>query len=221
MPVLDGICCQVCGRDESLVQCSACTERLRDRGVRISVCSTCLTDERLFEGIAKLLPASSTDGFNFICNICVASNRHAERDRLLRLVGGPSPEELLDTIAGKAPSHLVLKAAAPEELMTALTKVKRKLDYSTTSKELADSLAMRDPLAVVVAAMHKEDNPLTTKTMEAYVAAKAPSIKFKQLLLPPSGNLDRARRHFVELVQSNDKLVAALAAERDFLCQYV
>ena len=146
MPVMDGVCCQVCGSDDALVHCSACAERLRDRGVRISLCSTCLTDERSFEGIAKLLPASSTDGFNFTCNICVASNRRAERDRLLRLVGGPSPEELLNTIADNAPWHLVLKAAAPEELMTASTKVKRKLDYSTTSMELADSLAMRDPL---------------------------------------------------------------------------
>ena len=35
------------------------------------------------------------------------------------------------------------------------------------------------------------------------------------------GSMDRARRHFQELMASPDPLVAALAAERDFLCTFI
>ena len=65
-------------------------------------------------------------------------------------------------------------------------------------------------------------DPLRKRAMDAFVASKCPSVKYKNLLLPErGGSLDKARRHFQEQMGNPDKLVAALAAERDFLCDYV
>ena len=58
--------------------------------------------------------------------------------------------------------------------------------------------------------------------MDAFVASKCPSVKYKDLLLPErGGSLEKARRHLQEQMGNPDKVVAALAAERDFLCEYV
>ena len=77
--------------------------------------------------------------------------------------------------------------------------------------------------AVLMQSLNMNSSPSATcnKAMEVFVNSKVPTIKFKELLLPPAGSVDRARRHFQESMASSDKLVAALAAERDFLCGFV
>ena len=94
------------------------------------------------------------------------------------------------------------------------------MDHTTSEQELAAGVASHDPIAAFLL-QQKVDNATTTKAMEVYVDAKVRTIKFKALLLPPRGGMDRARRHFAECMASSDKLVAALAAERDFLCGYI
>ena len=77
--------------------------------------------------------------------------------------------------------------------------------------------------AIVLSAVSAaHGNPLCAKAVDAFVNAKCPAIKYKQLLLPEhGGSFDRAKRHFSDLKASTDPIVAALAAERDFLCSYI
>ena len=107
--------------------------------------------------------------------------------------------------------------------LSALVKLKRKIDFTTPEREIAGNLANGDPLAAFLMCQVADKSPSesTRKTMEAYVATKIPSLKYKELLLGPRGSMDRARRHFAEFMNSDDRVVAALAAERDFLCKYI
>ena len=54
------------------------------------------------------------------------------------------------------------------------------------------------------------------------MTAKCPSVKYKQLLLAEyGGSIDKARRHFTDQANNPDNIVAALAKERLFLCDWV
>ena len=69
--------------------------------------------------------------------------------------------------------------------------------------------------------LDKDPKSVSSKALEVYTNSRVPLIKFKDLLLPPHGSMNRARRHFADAMASSDKLVSALAEERDFLCSYV
>ena len=65
-------------------------------------------------------------------------------------------------------------------------------------------------------------NEVAADAMESYVTARCPSIKYKALLLSThGGSMPKARRHFEEHKNNPDPLVAALASERVFLCDWI
>ena len=64
-------------------------------------------------------------------------------EALLAAVGGPSPTDILKTVAQTAPWFLVLRRASPEQQMSALNKLKRRTDFSATANELAEGLASK------------------------------------------------------------------------------
>ena len=143
---------------------------------------------------------------------------------MIKSVGGPSPADILRCVSDNAPWYITLARASAEDRLAAHFKVKRRLDFTSSAKELSDSLALQDPMAAIVlstvSAAH--NNPLCAKAVDAFVNAKCPAIKYKQLLLPEhGGSFDRAKRHFSDLKASSDPVVAALAAERDFVCSYI
>ena len=222
MPVNDAPCCVACGADANLSQCAQCASRLQ-RGQKQAVCKDCGADKRAMESIGQFKAASSTSQLELHCNLCIQFEKRSQEDKLISVVGGPSPAEILSTIAFGMPWFLVLAQASNEEKLSALVKLKRKIDFTTPEREIAGNLANGDPLAafLMVQVADKSPSEATKKTMEAYMATKVPSLKYKELLLGPRGSMDRARRHFAECMNSDDKIVAALAAERDFLCKYI
>ena len=140
----------------------------------------------------------------------------------MQQVGGPSPTDLLRQVAQSAPWFLVLARATPEEKLTALGKLKRQLDHTSDDQELVHGVANHDPIAAFLLQQRGLGaSSANNKAVEVYVHSKVPTIKFKDLLLPPRGSMERARCHFKECMNSQDKVVRALAAERDFLCNFV
>ena len=130
---------------------------------------------------------------------------------------------LLRSVATSHPWYLKIARASPDDHLAAHYKLKRRQDFTSTERELAHALANHDPTgALVLSNLGSGTSPLHTKVIEAFVTSKCPAIKYKHLLLPQyGGSMDRARRHFQELMSSPDPLVAALASERDFLCAFV
>jgi hypothetical protein len=224
MAVKPGVSCQACGAEEALSQCMSCKSRL-SRGFQIAVCSDCKTDSRKLEAIGRFKGGSSTEEAQLHCNMCITHERQQEEERLIQAVGGPSPNELLRTIAGKMPWYLVIAKATPEEKLAAHQKLKRRLDFSSTERELFASLETESPQAAMAAfvvqqAASSGNNAAAARLVDSFVHSKVPSIKYKDLLFPPTGSFDKGRRHFVEMMKSADPLVAAMAAERDFLCNF-
>jgi hypothetical protein len=131
-------------------------------------------------------------------------------------------------VAKSCPWFLTLAAATHDAKLSAHFKIKRRLDFTSSSREIADSLANNDATASLLmqncaqASAHPAMKATMDRAMEAFVASKCPALKYKELLLPElGGGLDRARRHFGELKLSPEPLVAALASERDFLCEFI
>ena len=197
MSVAKAKACQACGEEQNLIHCTTCASRLT-KGVAMAVCITCADNPRKLEALGKIMSSSSTGGADaFLCLLCQAHQRQQEEDQLVRAVGGPSPTDLLRMVASTAPWFLTVSRATPEAKLSALGKLKRQMDHTTTEQELASGVASHDPIAAFLL-QQKGDSATTTKAMEVYVNAKVPTIKFKDLLLPPRGGMDRARRHFAE-----------------------
>ena len=210
---------QACGTTTHLLHCSTCSTRL-SQGVGLAVCTTCADNTRKMEALGSIKAASSTSQAEFQCALCAVHQRQLEEDQLVLAVGGPSPTDLLRTIADESKWFLVLSRATADEKLSALGKLKRQMDHTSAEHELAQGVASHDPIAAFLL-QQKGESITASKAMEVYVHSKVPTIKFKDLLLPPRGSMDRARRHFAECVNSTDPLVAALASERDFLCDFV
>ena len=222
MAVQDASNCQACGATSNLVHCEACKSRL-SQGMAVGVCLQCRQDPRKMEAVGRIQASGSTNAAQLLCNLCIVHERQKQEDLLIQTVGGPTPTDLLRSIAASRSWFLVLSRATPEAKLSALGKLKRQIDFTTTERELANGLAAKDPMTALF--MTGLNNAATahetcTRAMEVYVNARVPTIKYKTLLLPPTGGMDRARRHFAECMASPDPLVAALAAERDFLCSW-
>ena len=144
---------------------------------------------------------------------------------MIASVGGPTPDEILKTVARTAPWFLVLRRASDSELLTALNKMKRRADFASAAQELAEGLGAQGAMMPALLLQNLSTgaaDPLCRKALDHYVVSKCPSIKYKQLLLVEhGGSVDKARRHFRDQKCSPDPLVAALAAERKFLCDWV
>ena len=224
MATAEGVACVACGETDELLQCPTCTSRLSNKGVSAAICPKCLADGSILEAVGKIQSGSSSGSPAFLCMPCVIYNKRREEEQLLAAVGGPSPTDVLKTIAKSAPWYLTIRQASDEEKLNALTKLKRRLDFTSTSRELANGLANYDPMSALLLQnlASSGSNPICMQAMDAFVASKCPSVKYKDLLLPErGGSLEKARRHFQEQLGNPDKLVAALASERDFLCEYV
>ena len=89
-------------------------------------------------------------------------------------MGGPTPLEVMKTVASSAPWFIVLQCATAEEKQTALNKLKRRTDFSATATELADGLASREVLpALLLQSMSSgPSNPLAQRALETYVTSK-------------------------------------------------
>ena len=223
MAVSDNKNCSVCGKSDNLSQCAKCDTRL-SAGLRVAICSRCAADPRRAPAAGKFESASSVSPPQFVCTLCHIHAQQAAEDEMLRSVGGPSPEDVLRCVAAHAPWYLVIARATPDEKLAAHYKVKRQVDFTSSARELADSMAHDNPMAAIIMSTMGQPGAsvLATKAMDAFVTAKCPTIKYKSLLLPEKGgSLDKARRHFGDLKSSPEPLVAAMAEERDFLCAYV
>ena len=217
MPTTASTSCISCGATEDLNQCGVCTQRLGEKGHSLAICKTCQLDSNAVESVGKLLDAGATSQADFVCRPCLLHQKRQRDEALLQAVGGPAPVEILKTIAASNAWYLAIRRASPDEMLTALNKLKRRTDFSATASDLAAGLASKEVLpALLLQSMAKEKaDPLCQRALESYVTSKCPSIKYKYLLLPElGGSLDKARRHFSEQAGNPDGLVAAMAQER-------
>ena len=190
----------------------------------MAICKTCQQDTNVVESVGKLMDSGGSSRADFLCRPCLLHQQRQRDEALLQAVGGPAPVEILKTIAASNARYLAIRRASPDEMLTALNKLKRRTDFSSTANELAAGLASKEVLpALLLQTMAKEKaDPLCQRALESYVTSKCPSIKYKYLLLPElGGSLDKARRHFSEQATNPDGLVAALAQERLFLMDWI
>ena len=115
MSVKDAVCCPTCGEDDvtKLTQCTTCSARL-SKGFKSAVCKQCVSVERIMKTLGELTATSSTAPLLFKCSLCTEHEKRVQEDKLLAIVGGPSPEQLLSTVA-QAHTYLVLDAGASVE----------------------------------------------------------------------------------------------------------
>ena len=172
--------CRLCGSPGELTQCAWCEKRLK-RGVITAYCKLCLDDPRKMEGAGRLEKAHGTAQDELHCNVCLICERQQAEDQLIRTVGGPTPEQLLKKLAVATPWFVTLAQASPEDKLSAHLRLKRRMDFTTTEQELSASLAMHDPMAAfVVDRLGGQDrNTVGSKTLEAFVTHKVPSIMYK------------------------------------------
>ena len=206
MAVGDSSNCAVCGKDQNLSQCSKCETRLT-AGLRVAICNTCAADPRRATAAGKFEATSSVESPKFVCTLCTVHAQHAAEDEIIRSVGGPSPEDILRCVAAHAPWYMTIGKASPDEKLAAHYKVKRQVDFTSSVRELADSMAHDNPMAAIIMSTMSQPgaSSLATKATDAFVTAKCPTIKYKALLLPErGGSLDKARRHSGDLKSSPD-----------------
>ena len=226
MPASQSKTCANCGGEADLLFCSSCSTRMGDKGTIAALCSTCAKDEMAVEAVGKLLSSSSSgsSATAWECRPCSIYIKRKNDEELVRAVGGPTPLEVLKSVAATAPWFIILQRASAEEKLTALNRLKRRTDFQATAAELADGLASRDvmPALLLQQMAGSSANPLAQKALETYVTAKCPSVKYKQLLLAEfGGSIDKARRHFTDQASNPDMVVSALAKERLFLCDWI
>ena len=125
MVLADAAACMACGAAASLRQCTYCATRLVDKGVKTAICAACCNDDLAVESVGKLLAAGSGDTQEFQCRPCLIAEKRAREAALMSSVAGPSPQEILQTVAATAPWFLVLRQASDDDKMAALIKVKR------------------------------------------------------------------------------------------------
>ena len=135
--------CMACGAAASRRQCVYCLTRLSDKKIQTAICAACCNDELAVDSVGKLLTASSSDTPEYQCRPCSITEKRAREAALMSSVAGPSPQEILQTVAATAPWFLVLRQASDDDKMAALIKVKRKLDFNATAQEDLSALVQR------------------------------------------------------------------------------
>ena len=206
------------------MQCGKCAERLKGKGAVTAICKICFGDDQLLDSVGVRAASGSSTNNEFHCRPCAIFVKRLLDEQLIDTVGGMEPRDVLKTVARSSPWFLTLRRAEPDMLLTALNKLKRRTDFNATSTELANGLAARDALPALLLQSFSSGSadPLCQRALETYVTSKCPSIKYKQLpLAEHGGSMDKARRHFTDQSSNPDQLVAALAMERLFLCNWV
>ena len=100
--------------------------------------------------------------------------QHAAEDEMIRSVGGTSPEDILRCVAAHAPWYMTLARASPAEKLAAHYRVKQQVDFTSSARELADSMAHDNPMAAIIVSTMSQPGAsmLATKAMDAFVTAK-------------------------------------------------
>ena len=132
----------------------------------------------------------SAEAQEFQCTPCMYFEQRKQEELLLATVGGLNPDEILQTIARAAPWFIVLRQATDAQKLSALGKLKRRLDFTSSAVELANGLAQKDQMAALLLLQNLatgRDDSLTNQAMEAFVASKCPSVKYKELFFQSSG----------------------------------
>ena len=218
--------CMSCGTGDSLHQCGTCKDRLKNTGSGQALCEACITKPDDL-GMFGAMPKDAAMGF--VCTPCIKHLERIEQEKLFQHLKGPSSEKILRMVSAKFPWALVIAQASPEELLDGLQFCKRKLSGHRTVAALAESLANSNSHAALLiqqmgqnlAGPANANASLATRALRTFVKNQCPSIKYKTLLLPPSGSIHKATRHFQDMLKVEDPLVVALAQERLFLCEWV
>ena len=113
MPVSEASSCMSCGATADLSQCSTCGRRLGDKGVKVAICATCIKDSLNVEAVGQL--TNDETGVSFKCRPCIITTKRAQEAELMSAVAGPSPTEVLTTVANTAPWFLIIKRASDED----------------------------------------------------------------------------------------------------------
>lgn len=222
MPCVNSKTCLACGSETELLQCQTCSDRLKGNGTSQALCVTCIGNPD------ELMMFGNKSGDAFICNPCVKFVERKKQEELFQTLKGPSSEKILRTVSSKFPWALTIAQASPDELLDALQTCKRKLSGCRTVSALADNLANSNSHAALLLQNLGENGSggvgsnasLVARTLRTFVKNQCPSVKYKSLLLPPTGSIHKATRHFQDMLKVEDSLVAALAQERIFLCEW-
>ena len=224
MVIRDSGACNGCALAANLNQCGVCSRRLNNSGFKVAACNACKADEDKMSLLGEFLQRAPAGGGpeveTFVCNFCLKFERQERDSALTTAVAGPSPQQVLRTLATHTPWFLDLQRATPQQKLEGLIQIKRRIDSS--GGDLAEHIAANDPIAALAYQSYNSNptDPRAKTTMNAIVMKHAPHFKYKDLLLPLSGSLARARQHFGDLMAMDNTVVKALAAERDYLCVF-
>ena len=132
----DASVCMACGANAGLSQCVYCVTRLVDKGIKTAICDTCIKDTTAVDSVETILSSGSATTPDVQCRPCLIAEKRIQEAALMSAVAGPSPQEILQTVAATAPWFLVLRRTTDEDKTAALIKVKTKLDFNSTAQEL-------------------------------------------------------------------------------------
>jgi hypothetical protein len=222
MPSKAATDCAACGAELEVIGCEDCDARLKGKGTCLGLCAGCLIADVCADFGEQMAESKS-----FRCKACMKAKERLRQEEIFQKLKGPDPERILKTVAGKFPWALEIAKASPEELLEALQFLKRKLSGHRTVAALAESLANSNAQAALLIQQLGRgltegiaEDSMTTRVLRTFVKNQCPVVKYKALLLPPSGSLYKTIRHFQDMLKVEDKLVVALAQERLFLCEW-
>ena len=103
MVIRDSGACNGCAGNANLRQCSVCVRRLSDNGFKVAACDTCKADEDKMSLLGKFLERGAPPVETFVCNFCLAFERQERDNALSAAVSGPSPQQVMRTLATHTP----------------------------------------------------------------------------------------------------------------------
>lgn len=128
-----------------------CLRQTSQKGYKGAICAECMPDERKVEGIGKLMSSTNIQAPTFSrCSPCIVAERQGDEDAFLRSVGGPSPQEVLRSIAASHAWFLRLARASLDDKLAAHYEPKRRQDINTSERGSAHSLANHDPMGAML-----------------------------------------------------------------------
>ena len=219
--------CAACGNPNDLLQCDTRKQRLGNIGSCQALCMGCTAKPEECSTFGK--PITDMDAPEVIVgSICTPGGAFVKRkqqEKVFESLKGPSSETILRTISARFPWAIEIQQAAPSDLSEALQFCKRTLSGQRTIEALAENLANSNTHAAILlqhmgASVTGNSESIANKALRTFVKNQCPAIKYKFLLLPPSGSLLKAQRHFTDMLKVEDGLVVALAQERLLLINY-
>ena len=227
MPTTAATDCMGCGKTAELLHCDKCALRLKGAGTGLALCTPCVNNADDLTSFGKQIDPAIP---GFTCNACVKYLARIEQEKLFQNLQGPSTEKILRTVADNFPWAMEIAKASSEELLDALHFVKRKLSGHRTVSAIAANLSQTNSHAALLIQQMganlannggSKQNELTDRALRTFVKNQCPVVKYKSLLHPPDGSIYKATSHFRDMTRVEDNLVAALAKERLFLCEYM